>query len=57
LKDFERGEFIHQVIARDLPETFPPLKVVDFIPNNLPVQLTSFVGRQKESRCSPRCGW
>jgi predicted ATPase/class 3 adenylate cyclase len=50
LKDFERGEQIYQVVARDLPAEFPPLKSLSTPPNNLPVQLTSFVGRSGELR-------
>jgi predicted ATPase/class 3 adenylate cyclase len=48
LKDFERGEHIFQVVAQDLPAEFPQLKSLDVSPNNLPVQLTSFIGRLKE---------
>jgi predicted ATPase/class 3 adenylate cyclase len=48
LKDFERGERIFQVVAQDLPAEFPRLKSLDVTPNNLPVQLTSFIGRSKE---------
>ncbi len=39
---------IFQVIAPDLPTEFPPLRTIDNLPNNLPTQLTSFVGREKE---------
>jgi predicted ATPase/DNA-binding CsgD family transcriptional regulator len=39
---------IFQVIASDLPREFPPLRTLDNLPNNLPIQLTSFVGREKE---------
>jgi predicted ATPase/class 3 adenylate cyclase len=39
---------IFQVIAPDLPVEFPPLRTLDNLPNNLPTQLTSFVGREKE---------
>ena len=31
-----------------MPAEFPPLKSLDSSPNNLPVQLTSFIGRSKE---------
>jgi predicted ATPase/class 3 adenylate cyclase len=48
LKDFERGEHIFQAAAPDLPAEFPPLKSLDRSPNNLPVQVTSFIGRSKE---------
>jgi class 3 adenylate cyclase len=39
---------VFQVIAPDLPIEFPPLRTLDNLPNNLPIQLTSFVGREKE---------
>lgn len=48
LKDFERGEHIFQVVAQDLPDEFPKLKSLNMPPNNLPAQLTSFIGRSKE---------
>jgi predicted ATPase/Tfp pilus assembly protein PilF len=57
LKDFERAEHIYQVVGPDLPADFPPLKSLDGSPNNLPVQLTSFIGRSREigevEHCSP----
>src|SRR5205807_5041066 len=37
-----------QVVAPDLPSDFPPLKTLDYRPNNLPLQLTPLVGREKE---------
>src|SRR5512142_665527 len=48
LKDFDRPEHIFQVEASDLPADFPPLKTLGAFPTNLPVQLTSFVGRARE---------
>ena len=33
-------------LAPDLPQDFPPLQSLNAIPNNLPVQLTSFIGRE-----------
>jgi predicted ATPase/Tfp pilus assembly protein PilF len=48
LKDFEHIEHIFQAVAQDLPAEFPQLKSLDASPNNLPVQLTSFIGRSKE---------
>lgn len=48
LKDLIRPEHIFQLVAPDLPSDFPPLKTLDTRPNNLPAQLTSFVGREKE---------
>ena len=32
----------------ELPSTFPPLRSLDAFPGNLPVQLTTFVGRDRE---------
>jgi predicted ATPase/class 3 adenylate cyclase len=48
LKDFERAEHFFQVIAAGLPAEFPPLRSVYRPLNNLPVQLTSFIGRSSE---------
>lgn len=48
LKDLSRPEHLYQLNASGLPAIFPPLKTLDFFPNNLPVQLTKFVGREKE---------
>lgn len=48
LKDLVRPEHIFQVNHPELPADFPPLRSVDAFPNNLPVQITSFVGRERE---------
>ena len=48
LKDLTRPERVFQVTAPDLPAEFPPLLSLDVLPNNLPRQLTSFVGREQE---------
>jgi len=48
LKDLARAERLSQITIADLPNTFPPLKTLDALPHNLPIQLTSFVGREKE---------
>src|SRR4029453_4199960 len=37
-----------QLNIAGLPTTFPPLQTLDMLPNNLPVQLTSFIGRENE---------
>jgi predicted ATPase/class 3 adenylate cyclase len=47
LKDFEEPQRIFQLDIPDLPSTFPPIKTLE-IPTNLPVRLTSFVGRDRE---------
>ena len=48
LRDLGRPEQVYQLCHRDLPSEFPPLRSVDAWPNNLPVQLTSFIGREDE---------
>ena len=48
LKDLREPEHLFQLAAPDLPGTFPPLATLDARPNNLPTQLTSFVGREEE---------
>ncbi len=48
LKGLLNPEHIWQAEAPGLPHDFPPLNTLNAIPNNLPAQLTSFVGREKE---------
>lgn len=48
LRDLARPEHIYQVLASGLPASFPPLRSLDARPHNLPIQLTSFVGRDVE---------
>lgn len=48
LRDLSRHERIHQLVHPALPRDFPPLLGLDAVPNNLPVQLTSFLGRHRE---------
>jgi len=50
LKDLERVEQIFQITHPDLPDTFPPLRSQGGTPNNLPKQVTTFIGREKEMR-------
>jgi predicted ATPase/class 3 adenylate cyclase len=45
LKDLVRPEHIYQLSHPYLPQSFPPIYTVDEYPNNLPVQLTSYIGR------------
>jgi len=47
LRDLARAEHIYQVVAPDLPDAFPSLKSPDVVPNNLPRQLTTFIGRER----------
>jgi predicted ATPase/class 3 adenylate cyclase len=48
LKDLMRPEHLYQLNLTGLPAVFPPLKTLDLYPNNLPVHLTSFIGRENE---------
>ena len=48
LKDLAQPERVYQVNHPELPSGFPQFQSMDAHPNNLPLQLTSFVGRQKE---------
>ena len=48
LRDIDRPEQIFQVVVDDLPRTFPPLRSLSTRNSNLPMQLTSFVGREKQ---------
>ncbi len=48
LKDLTRPEHVYQLAIEGLLNEFPPLKSLDSVPNNLPVQLTEFVGRAAE---------
>jgi predicted ATPase/class 3 adenylate cyclase len=48
LKDLSRPERIFQLVIQELPAEFPPLRSLEVLPNNLPAQVTSFVGRERE---------
>lgn len=50
LRDLTRPETIFQLVHPDLPSEFPPLKSLNnpALSHNLPQQLTSFIGREKE---------
>jgi len=48
LKDLSEPETLFQVTVDGLAGEFPPLRTLDAIPNNLPAQVTSFVGRKAE---------
>ncbi|MCY7362636.1 MAG: tetratricopeptide repeat protein [Ignavibacteria bacterium] len=50
LKDVVHPIRLYQVSGQGLREDFPPLKTIDARPNNLPVQLTKFIGREKEMK-------
>ncbi len=48
LKGLSHFERIFHLLHPDLPADFPPLNAHGETPNNLPQQLTSFIGREKE---------
>lgn len=48
LRDLARPEQVIQLCHPDLPAEFPPLRSLDSFAHNLPVQLTSFIGREAE---------
>jgi len=47
-RDLARPEHVYQLCHPGLPDEFQSLKSLDSFPNNLPIQLTSFVGREDE---------
>ncbi|MGB8996559.1 MAG: adenylate/guanylate cyclase domain-containing protein [Pseudonocardiaceae bacterium] len=48
LRDLGRPEHVFGLLHPDLPVTFPPLRSLGSLSNNLPSELTSFVGRGAE---------
>ncbi|HVK02196.1 MAG TPA: tetratricopeptide repeat protein [Armatimonadaceae bacterium] len=49
LKDLAQPEQVYQLQHAALPAAFPPLRSLSTQPNNLPHQLTSFIGREEEA--------
>jgi predicted ATPase/class 3 adenylate cyclase len=48
LRGIADPERLHELVIEGLPADFPPPRTLDASPNNLPLQLTSFVGREEE---------
>ncbi|HQU25298.1 MAG TPA: adenylate/guanylate cyclase domain-containing protein [Acidiphilium sp.] len=48
LRDMGQVEEIYQLTGPGLEDKFPPLRALDSKPNNLPLQLSSFIGREAE---------
>ena len=48
LKDLARPEHVFQLVAPDLPADFPGLKTLDARPNNLSLQRSPLIGRERE---------
>jgi predicted ATPase/class 3 adenylate cyclase len=49
LKDLARPEHIWEAWEPSAPRDFPPLKTLDWRPNNLPRQPTALIGRERET--------
>lgn len=48
LRDLTLPERIFQLVSPGLPSEFPPLRSLEVLPNNLPAQITSFIGREQD---------
>jgi predicted ATPase/class 3 adenylate cyclase len=48
LKGLSTAEAVFQVVHPRLDQSFPALRELEATPNNLPQQLTSFIGRERE---------
>jgi predicted ATPase/class 3 adenylate cyclase len=48
LKDLSRPEQLAMLVLDGQVSEFPALRTLDAVPNNLPTQLTTFLGRQRE---------
>lgn len=48
LKDLARPEHLYQIIAPELPSEFAGIRSLESVANNLPIQLTNFIGRERE---------
>jgi predicted ATPase/class 3 adenylate cyclase len=48
LRDLAEPERVHQVSHVNLRQDFPALRSLEATPNNLPQQVTSFIGRERE---------
>lgn len=48
LRDLQQPEHVFQLLHPNLPADFPPLRSLQAFANNLPQQVTSFIGRERE---------
>jgi len=48
LRDLAEPERVAQLVHPSLPSDFPALRTIDLVPNNLPYQVSTFVGREAE---------
>jgi predicted ATPase/class 3 adenylate cyclase len=52
LRDVTQPVHVFELVHPDLPRLFPPLRSLDALPGSLPVELTSFVGRERDLQCA-----
>jgi predicted ATPase/class 3 adenylate cyclase len=48
LRDLATSEHVYQLVHPQLRQDFPALRSLEATPNNLPQQVTSFIGRERE---------
>ena len=48
LRDLAKSEHVYQLVHPNLRVDFPALRSLEATPNNLPLQVTSFIGRERE---------
>ncbi|HLW38467.1 MAG TPA: adenylate/guanylate cyclase domain-containing protein [Candidatus Eremiobacteraceae bacterium] len=48
LKDLAYPEQVYQLLEPGLPQEFPALRSLESLPNNLPLQVTAFLGREQD---------
>jgi len=48
LRDLTSPEHVYQLMHPQLRDDFPALRTLGSMPNNLPQQMTSFIGRERE---------
>jgi predicted ATPase/Tfp pilus assembly protein PilF len=48
LRDLAEPERVSQLLHASLPSDFPALRTIDLAPNNLPYQVSAFIGRDEE---------
>ena len=48
LRDLSRPERVSQLVIEGEPSDFPPLRSLDAVPMNLPIQATRFIGRSDD---------
>ncbi len=53
-KDLAQAQEVSDLLTPNLPSVFPALRSLEPFPNNLPAQLTSFIGRETEMAAARR---